>query len=104
MQTLGINQPGVIKVDLPLMIDCTFCAASGMIAFGAGEGGRGGESGRNLPCTKVSKMREHRERGGNRRAGTTEKNEPRSSPHEGCLRGRAWGKGQEQEGRHNGGE
>ena len=33
-QTLGKDQ-STIKVDIPLLIDCTFCAATGMIAFGA---------------------------------------------------------------------
>eukprot|EP00983_Pelagomonas_calceolata_P034283 1074319-Pelagomonas_calceolata.AAC.4 len=33
-QTLGTDQDK-IKVDLPLLIDCTFCAATGMIAYGA---------------------------------------------------------------------
>uniref|UniRef100_A0A7S3VS73 Ammonium transporter AmtB-like domain-containing protein n=1 Tax=Dunaliella tertiolecta TaxID=3047 RepID=A0A7S3VS73_DUNTE len=33
-QTLGTDQDK-IKVDLPLLIDCTFCAATGMVAYGA---------------------------------------------------------------------
>ncbi|KAF5825901.1 hypothetical protein DUNSADRAFT_6068 [Dunaliella salina] len=33
-QTLGTDQD-TIRVDLPLLIDCTFCAATGMIAYGA---------------------------------------------------------------------
>jgi len=33
-QTLGTDQQ-TIRVDMPLLIDCSFCAATGMIAYGA---------------------------------------------------------------------